>query len=123
MNKLNELKKQYALLGEEIKKLESEPDGFLGMVVGDECYLLSDLNYVKGQFLKPCKGKIQEMFEVDRGYLNCFKTKEQAEAARYVLIKTLYYIKTSLEGSGDLYEVYNYSVPEGKRIAKELGLE
>lgn len=123
MNKLDELKKQYELLGEEIKKLESEPDGFLGMVVGDECYLLSDLNYVKGKFLKPCKGKIQEMFEVDRGYLNCFKTREQAEAARYILISTLYGIKQDLLAGRDLKFPYSDWYFEGIKIAEELGLD
>lgn len=125
MNKLDELKKQYASLGEEIRKLESEPDGFLGIKKGDDYYYLYKLIDKGKYFLSVGEVILTDKNAADvreRGYLNCFKTREQAEVARYVLIYLFLDIKKTLEENISLSDKYNFMFKEGTKITKELGL-
>lgn len=132
-NELEDVKKQLDLaqkalkhLGQRIEVLEEdlkrEPEGFLGLGDNEIIYALECINGTREGFLDICKG-YTDIARASRGYLNVYKTKEQAEAARYVLIGVLAEIKLNLE-NGD-YAMLNVvdHYEEGKRIAKELGLE
>lgn len=99
LDRLEELKNKYVELGNAIAKLEKEKlrqESFLGLAEGDTCY---GLNYISGKSPKYFLSTSLFVYSRDlgsRGNLNVFRTREEAEMARNIIIAVLDDLKDNL---------------------------
>jgi len=84
---------------------------------GDNYWTINGCLNISGPYIMDTTYAIARL-----GFLNCFKTKEQAEVARYCLIHLFYLLKEYGSTSNHLGST-SVLPSEGKRIAQELGLD